>query len=73
MINILFLQQLSDHNFLIRNVRICPGSNNDRHVWNGSDMKQYLEQLQRNVDILVNEGPYYLIGLLANYLILPHK
>lgn len=41
---------------------MCPGSNTDSNIWNHSDIKVYLQNLRSDFNILLNEGPYYLIG-----------
>lgn len=50
--------QITNANYVIQNISICPGSNNDRYIWNNSEMKDYLESLSNDP----NEQPYYLLG-----------
>lgn len=56
---ILICFQISNADCLIANVRVCPGSSNDRWIWSTSSMKIYLESLQAN---MLNERYYYFIG-----------
>ena len=54
--------QISDNEYVIRSLRICPGSNNDKHIWNFSDAKMYMHYLRESNEILEQEGRLYLIG-----------
>lgn len=41
---------------------MCPGSNNDRFIWQFSDVKEYMQSLRENRHVLEEEGPYYILG-----------
>ena len=56
--------QLIDNDCIFRNLRICPGSNSDKHIWNHSEAKQFFEHLRRTPEILEQEGRYYVLGKL---------
>ena len=53
---------MSDSDFIINGLRICPGSNTDQHVWNFSDAKEFYDSLASNEQILREEGRYYVLG-----------
>ncbi|XP_031783922.1 putative nuclease HARBI1 [Nasonia vitripennis] len=56
------VQVVCDDNHIIRNIRICPGSNNDRHVWRHSDIREKLQSLREDQQIVREEGRYYFLG-----------
>ena len=41
---------------------MCPGASNDKHLWNYSDAKIYLERLNGNERIVAEEGNHYFLG-----------
>ncbi|XP_008209197.1 putative nuclease HARBI1 isoform X2 [Nasonia vitripennis] len=43
-------QLIVDSDYNILNIRVCPGSNNDRFVWQFSDAKEYMEGLRRDAN-----------------------
>lgn len=48
----------------IMNFRIVNGSTNDRFVWRHSEMRQIMYGLRNDPEIVRDEGPYYLIGMI---------
>ncbi|XP_031779801.1 putative nuclease HARBI1 [Nasonia vitripennis] len=56
------VQIIADCNYLIRGIRIIPGSNNDQFNWNFSQAREYMEYLRNNPEIVQNEGLYYILG-----------
>ncbi|OXU19259.1 hypothetical protein TSAR_012311 [Trichomalopsis sarcophagae] len=54
----LIAQIIVDSNYNILNIRICPGSNNDRYVWQLSQAREYIESL-RNYQ---PQNNYYILG-----------
>ena len=53
---------MSDFEKIVRNIRICSGSTNDKFIWRHSDMREYMYSLRLNQQIVDNEGYYYMIG-----------
>ena len=51
-----------DSNYIFRSLTICPGSNNDQHVWKYSEIRDTIQELRENENICNEEGKYYLIG-----------
>ncbi|KAJ8671784.1 hypothetical protein QAD02_003043 [Eretmocerus hayati] len=43
-------------------IRIVPGSNNDMHNWNSSEVRELLLALRRNAAIVEDEGYHYVLG-----------
>lgn len=56
------VQVVYGENLCIYDVRICPGSNNDRNVWKYSDAQHYMRNLRQDNDIVRDEGYYYILG-----------
>lgn len=56
------VQIVCGENLCIYDVRICPGSNNDRNIWKYSDAQHYMRSLRQNDDIIRDEGHYYILG-----------
>ena len=56
------VQIVTDSDYNILNLRICPGSNNDQFIWRFSEVKTYMENLRSNQQITEAEGQYYLLG-----------
>lgn len=56
------VQVTSDMDHIISSILIYPGSYTDISIWEQSHLKQYLEGLRRNGDIVRYEGKYYIIG-----------
>ena len=54
--------QIVDSDYNILNVRVCPGSNNDRFVWQFSEAKEYMDYLRGNENIVQEEGYYHILG-----------
>lgn len=48
--------------YKILNIRICSGSTNDRFIWRWCDAWEYLHELRRDIDIMDEEGTYFIIG-----------
>ena len=62
MLIILNYLKVVDFDNIIQDIRVCPGSNNDKHVFQHSDVRHLMLQLRENQEILEDEGKYYLIG-----------
>lgn len=57
-----FLFQITDSDYKILNVRVCPGSNNDRFVRQLSEAKENMENLRNDSNIVRKQGQYYILG-----------
>ena len=57
-----FFLQIADADYFIRNICICPGSNNDRYVWEHREAKEFMAWLRNNEAIVEQEGYHYLLG-----------
>ncbi|XP_008212693.2 putative nuclease HARBI1 [Nasonia vitripennis] len=55
----LIVQIIVDANYNILNIRTCPGSNNDRYVWQFSEAREYMENLRAEGE---GERNCYLLG-----------
>ncbi|XP_032456103.1 putative nuclease HARBI1 [Nasonia vitripennis] len=53
------VQIIVDSDYNILNIRVCPGSNNDRFVWQFSEAKEYMEDLRADENF---PNRYYIIG-----------
>ena len=54
--------QIADCEYVIRSIRIVPGSNNDQFNWNNSAGREFLGSLRNSPEITQEEGFYYILG-----------
>ncbi|XP_023248179.1 putative nuclease HARBI1 [Copidosoma floridanum] len=53
---------ISDTDYNILSMRIVNGSTHDQFVWDFSEVKEHMYSLRANLEIVDNEGRYYVIG-----------
>lgn len=56
------VQVICHADLVINDIKICPGSNNDRFIWKYSDARHYMRSLRNDPQIVGEEGHYYIVA-----------